>query len=999
VVDNHFPSGGPENRIAFPRADGRTETRVARPARAVLPGMVLLLLAGGSTVSAQGADAPLEWPPVTNVQRPWTRWWWQGSAVDELGLTGSLEAYRAVGLGGVEITPIYGVAGYEDRFVPYLSPVWTGRLEHTLREAARLGMGVDLATGSGWPFGGPDVSAETAAKYVAYETYRLRGGERLQQPVRRVQEPFVRAIGNRLPPVTGTVPHPLQEAGRGRIGIDALIEPVSANAHLQALALEQVRFSRPLPLQALVAYSDAGEVRMLADHVGEDGRLDWTAPEGDWTLYAVFQGWHEKMVERAAPGGEGYVLDHFSPRAVNDYLAHFSAAFEGRDVSGVRAFFNDSYEVDDALGEADWTSDFFNEFAARRGYDLRLHLPALFGAGDEEVGRRVLSDYRQTLSDLLLDCFTMPWRGWAGGRGAMVRNQAHGAPGSILDLYAASDIPETEGTEILRFKFASSAAHVAGKPLASAEAATWLNEHFLSSLADVKREVDRYFVGGVNHVVYHGTAYSPQDAPWPGWLFYAAVHFSPTNPLWRDFDALNEYVARTQSVLQRGRPDNDVLLYLPIFDRYAERGRSLLVHFDGIAPFAGMTVARDAAQLQERGYAFDFISDRQVLALQAADREVRTGGAGYRAVVVPDAKLVPLETLEKLIDLAAAGATVIFHRELPADVPGLGRLAERQSRFRGALHRLEFAGTRAAGVRSAAVGTGSVLLGEDLEALLALAGVRREGMVNTGLQFIRRSRDDGWDYFIANESTRAVDEWVPFARPLHAAALFDAMTGETGRAKLRTGDRGEAEVRLQLGPGESILVRGYRAAIRGPEFGYYRPTGEPQVVQGTWRLEFVTGGPGLPAPVPLQRLGSWTELGGEAVCAFSGTARYTLTFPRPDGRAGHWRLDLGEVHESACVRLNGRHLGTLIGPSYELVIDQARLNKRNELEVHVSNLMANRIAAMDRRDEPWKRFYNVNFPAKLRENQGENGLFDASHREPRKSGLTGPVTLTPLTTF
>ena len=78
--------------------------------------------------------------------------------------------------------------------------------------------------------------------------------------------------------------------------------------------------------------------------------------------------------------------------------------------------------------------------------------------------------------------FTTEWREWAAGKQALIRNQAHGSPANILDLYAASGIPEIEGTDLLRIKFASSAGHVTGKPLVSAEAATWLDDHFLSSL-------------------------------------------------------------------------------------------------------------------------------------------------------------------------------------------------------------------------------------------------------------------------------------------------------------------------------------------------------------------------------------------------------------------------------------------------------------------------------------------------------------------------------------
>src|SRR5206468_8557332 len=95
--------------------------------------------------------------PITRETKPWTRWWWMGSAVDDAGITGDLESLRDGGLGGVEITPIYGVAGAESLFIQYLSDDWIGRLEHTLREAGRIDIGVDMATGTGWPFGGRSV--------------------------------------------------------------------------------------------------------------------------------------------------------------------------------------------------------------------------------------------------------------------------------------------------------------------------------------------------------------------------------------------------------------------------------------------------------------------------------------------------------------------------------------------------------------------------------------------------------------------------------------------------------------------------------------------------------------------------------------------------------------------------------------------------------------------------------------------------------------------------
>ena len=49
--------------------------------------------------------------------------------------------------------------------------------------------------------------------------------------------------------------------------------------------------------------------------------------------------------------------------------------------------------------------------------------------------------------DLMLDGFTTTWGEWARSHGAVTRNQSHGSPANILDLYTASGIPETEGTD------------------------------------------------------------------------------------------------------------------------------------------------------------------------------------------------------------------------------------------------------------------------------------------------------------------------------------------------------------------------------------------------------------------------------------------------------------------------------------------------------------------------------------------------------------------------
>ena len=109
-------------------------------------------------LTAQQNKTQLSWPEITNESKPWTRWWWPGSIVDQPDLTSALEKYSKAGLGGLELTVIYGVKGQEDKFIRYLSPEWMKMFVYTLNEAKRLGLGVDLANSSSWPFGGPWVA-------------------------------------------------------------------------------------------------------------------------------------------------------------------------------------------------------------------------------------------------------------------------------------------------------------------------------------------------------------------------------------------------------------------------------------------------------------------------------------------------------------------------------------------------------------------------------------------------------------------------------------------------------------------------------------------------------------------------------------------------------------------------------------------------------------------------------------------------------------------------
>ena len=330
-------------------------------------------------------------------------------------------------------------------------------------------------------------------------------------------------------------------------------------------------------------------------------------------------------VKRAGIGGQGFMIDPFDPEAMKIHIAAFERFF-GKKGSAARprAFYHDSYEY--------------------------------YGAEPKNG---------QDIDEAQLACFKV-WTDWCRENGYITRNEAHGAPSNWLDFYALADIPETEmfakgDRDILVSKFASSAAHVKGTKLVSAESCTWIDEHFCERPAEIKAFLDRLFLSGVNHVFYHGCCYSPVDAVWPGWCFYASLEMNPRNPIWREMGALNAYVTRCQSLFQTWTPDNDLaVLWDPRSFRDKHKGKveNMNIH-NRSGWFYGEPIGKVAKELYEAGFSFDYVSPRMVEA----------GLAKKYAVVVDPAEYFNAETQRR-------GAMVKGARAMPFDAAS-GLLATR----------------------------------------------------------------------------------------------------------------------------------------------------------------------------------------------------------------------------------------------------------------------------------------------------------------------------------
>lgn len=911
-----------------------------------LLGAVFAALFLTSLWSCTTAPISTSWPEVTSENKPHTRWWWPGSDVDSAGLTYNLEALSKAGIGGVEITPIYGVKGREKHYRDFLSPEWMRMLAFTQAEAKRLDMNVDMNTGTGWPFGGPEISLEDAATQAVFDQFTLKKDE-------------------------------------------LIVEKFDAQGDKNAR------------LAKVMIYLASGRVIDATAQVGERGLFSYTPPE-DGRMVALYVGKTLQKVKRAAPGGQGYVLNHFDKDAVQRYLAKFDIAFQAGNTPYPKNFFNDSYEV---YG-ADWTPDLLEQFYRRRGYKLEEYFPELLDDGGTETSVRVISDYRETLGEILKENFTEVWTDWAHRHGSSTKNQAHGSPANLIDLYAAVDIPECETFGISDFdipglrqdsirkkndgdptilKYASSAANITGKPLTSAETFTWLTEHFRTSLSQCKPEIDQMFTAGVNHVYFHGSAYSPEDAAWPGWKFYASVDMSPTNSLWKDAPAFFTYVTRVQSFLQNTKPDNDFLLYFPVHDiRAGQRG-----HFFTTFAIHGMRERLPefcdlAEKIMQSGFDPDYISDTYLRTTTVHNGELQTQGRSrYKAIVVPAAKIIPLETLNHLLKLAEEGATVIFTDRYPADVPGLKDLEERQAELKTILARLPVTSSFSQ-VKTHAFGKGRIITGPE-DFLTEFSEGKEPFKTDFGGQLIRKKHSEGHLYFMTLLKNETIDGWVPLGVHATSALVYDPLSGRTGKAALRQRN-GKTEVYLQLKPGQSLILKTFSIAkTKAESWPYYTPVGSTRELKDGWELSFPESMPEVKEHFQPESPGSWTELNNETLKINMGTGKYTLKFDFQKKEGREYLLTLGDVRESARVKVNGQDAGTLFAVPFEMNIGQLLKNGENTLEIEVTNLPANRIRDYDKRGVNWRIFHDINFVSITY----RNTKFD--QWEVMSSGLLGPV--------
>jgi hypothetical protein len=140
---------------------------------------------GPLSAAALLPNDPAGWPEVSRESRPWAYNWWLGSAVDTNNLARELRRYREAGLGGIHIIPIYRAKGEKARSVDFLSPRWMDMLQFSIEEGNRLDLGVDMTTGTGWCFGGPNVPEGQGGWKLQTRTVNLAAEQEFNEKIDR----------------------------------------------------------------------------------------------------------------------------------------------------------------------------------------------------------------------------------------------------------------------------------------------------------------------------------------------------------------------------------------------------------------------------------------------------------------------------------------------------------------------------------------------------------------------------------------------------------------------------------------------------------------------------------------------------------------------------------------------------------------------------------------------------------------------------------------------
>ena len=860
--------------------------------------------------------------------RGMTRWWWYGCCVEKDEILRELDLIQEAGIGGVELQILYPVTPDDPekglRNIPYGSPEFYNILDFTVKACADRGMVCDFTPGSSWPFGGPTVEEEDAQQEA--------------------------------------LPYQLDVHGPRKFSCDFTTRFAGT---VCAAVMGKMENCVMLP-ETVVDITDKFQIKELFGWPWGTELVELEIPEGDWKICFFVISQHRNHVGKPAGNAAGLVIDHCSRRATDRLLQHMVQPVMDR-APGIRALFCDSIEVEGH----NWSGVLLEEFRKRRGYDLTPYIYALWGDMGE-ITPHVRYDYFKTMSELTIENFFDPLTNFAHANKCQSRIQAHGTWGDILRVYAAADIPEGEtfgdhrtlAVNTIHRRLAASAGHIYGKNIISNETFTWLKRpRFTETLEEMKAAVDAVFLDGMNMIVNHGYAYSPEKAGKRGWPFYASTHINHTVPWWPLYSNLGSYIHRASTILRWGHPVSEVAVYLPQADIYADNMLSELHLAMRLEEHLGKE-AMDG--IQKAGYWFDYINDDALLQLGTIDNGALSLGENhYRVIILAGCSRLPVETAKKLREFTKSGGILICDR-IPSESCGLlNRVCNAQL------------------VREYMADAAPMVVENRGNALIAALISCMEPDVSLShwdaVGYVHRAKDNDHLYFISNLSD---EEKTVTARFRYGNGPCRAWSVNSCQpVPLSYGE----EYSFHMHPHESIVVVFSQALLHAPVCIPAPASKNVQLLRG-WKM--TVNGISAETELPI----SWETVDGLA--HFSGEGIYECTFSSETEAA---KLCLSHLSAAASVWLNGEKVGDIWTHPLELPLDGKLKKGTNRLRIVVYSTLVNEMRVDGSYEKcpdvlpEWPYYGNViNIQRKARLNCMREYT---EQKRPLQSGLWGEVSL------
>ena len=316
-------------------------------------------------------------------------------------------------------------------------------------------------------------------------------------------------------------------------------------------------------------------------------------------------------------------------------------------------------------------------------------------------------------------------------------------------------------------------------------------------------------------------------------------------------------------------------------------------------------------------------------------------GMNYRVLVLPDRDVISPLVLEKIKGLVAAGATIVGPK--PVRTESLKNYSLNDATTQ----------TGADELWGGKVGSGRLITGKSAREVLLADGVKPDcefrSATSTDFDYIHRTTGDAEIYFLVNQAKTVRSATVAFRVSGRAPELWDPVTGERKFAASYVEDDGRTIIPLEFAPcGSLFVVFRERSAGHPAKANTNSATlNLVQEIRGPWTVHFEPrwGGPDT---ARFDSLVSWTTRPEPGIRYYAGTAVYEkilgLAATSRSATAGsRLFLDLGDVHELAEVKVNGKSCGIVWCPPWQVDVTDALKNGENKLQIEVVNFWPNRI--------------------------------------------------------